>query len=179
MIIVHGPHLKMQHKVNFLSKCISLFFQTPPWSPFFTSLKHWVVVYFGHGTISKRFIPKDKSTQKKITKQKIESKYFMCDAAPFFFLSRITQESNSAWGFESIQSTTQINLLRRPLPALHTTQSQHWTDSSVQLGTHKGKMSEMQITLENFSSFQCYLKSTMIDWNFSLELISTQIGPSI
>lgn len=87
MIIVHGPHLKMQHKVNFLSKCISLFFQTPPWSPFFTSLKHRVVVYFGHGTISKRFIPKDKSTQKKITKQKIESKYFMCDAAPFFFFS--------------------------------------------------------------------------------------------
>lgn len=40
-------------------------------------------------------------------------------------------------------------------------------------------MSEMQITLENFSSFQRYLKSTMIDWNFSLELISTQIGPSI
>lgn len=179
MIVVHGPHLKMQHKVNFLSKCISLFFQTPPWSPFFTSLKHWVVVYFGHGTISKRFIPKDESTQKKLQNKRLSLNISCVMLHLFFFLSRITQESNSAWGFESIQSTTQINLLRRPLPALHTTQSQHWTDSSVQLGTHKGKMSEMQITLENFSSFQRYLKSTMIDWNFSLELISTQIGPSI
>ena len=95
------------------------------------------------------------------------------------FLSRITQESNSTWVWKHpIHNTNQSPMPTAPC-AIHEAEPTLNTHTSVQLGTHKGKMSEMQITLENFSGFQCYLKSTMIDWNFSLELISTQIGPSI
>lgn len=96
-----------------------------------------------------------------------------------FFLSLIAQESNSAWVLKA--SNPQHKSISYADRSLRCIRCRANIEPTVQsnLEHTKGKMSEMQITLENFTSFQCYLKSTMIDWNFSLELISTQIGPSI
>lgn len=85
MIIVHGPHLKMQHKVNFLSKCISLFFPNTAVVSFFHLIKALSRSLFWSRNYFKAFYTKRWKYTKKITKQKIESKYFMCDASPFFF----------------------------------------------------------------------------------------------